>query len=81
LSLNCGYNFLIFLSKNGILFSRGSNLFGELGLGDFIFRNEPCVINYLIDKKEKISDIECGFKHVLARDNFGKVYSWGNVIF
>lgn len=78
-SLNCGYNFIIFLTKTGILFSHGSNSLGELGLGDYISRSEPMVVNFLIEKKEKIADVECGFKHVLARDTLGKVYSWGNV--
>ena len=29
---------------------------------------------------EKIVQIECGYKHVLARDGIGKVFAWGNVI-
>ena len=81
INLSCGKNFTILLSKQGILFSFGNkNIHGELGHGDFKPRLNPELINKLIEYKEKIIQIECGYKHVLAMSSLGRVYSWGTVI-
>lgn len=81
-SISCGKNFCILLTKQGTLFSFGDkNLFGELGSGDFNPRKYPELIYSLAESGEKIVQVECGYKHVLARNGIGKVFSWGNVIF
>ncbi len=79
-SVSCGKNFCIILTKQGILYSFGkSNKFGELGSGDYNYRQTPEPIYALLEAGEKIVQVECGYKHVIARDSIGKVFSWGNV--
>jgi len=78
-NISCGKNFSILLTKQGILYSVGKNSHGELGLGNFKTRTEPEIIKEIIDLKEKINQVECGFKHVIAKTTTGKAYSWGNV--
>lgn len=63
--------------SNGHISAFGENLEGELGLGDTIIRNDPCVIEKLASQGEKIIQVECGFKHAIARSNLGKVFTWG----
>lgn len=67
------------LSHTGILYSFGkSNKCGELGTGDYNPRFTPEPIYTLADG-DKICQIVCGFKHCLAKNHNGKVYSWGLV--
>ncbi len=81
-SISCGKNFCIILSKQGILYSFGNtNKFGELGSGNFDIRESPEPIYSLMEAGEKIVQVECGYKHVVARDGIGKVFTWGNVIY
>lgn len=77
INLSMGTDFVVFLSINGTLFSMGENLYGELGLGNKIRRNEPTIILALRDANEKIIDISCGSKHVIAQSALGKLYTWG----
>jgi len=37
----CGWQHSLALTKNGFLFSWGLNVYGQLGIGDFVDRNEP----------------------------------------
>jgi len=79
-SISCGKNFCILLTKQGTLYSFGKkNKFGELGTGDFIPRESPEIIYLLAEAGEKIVQVECGYKHVVARNGIGKVFAWGNV--
>ena len=87
--ISCGYNFTMLLSKNGILYSMGSNEKGELGLSND--KNEinenPFIIepqeNIFLSNilKEKICNVKCGFKHTICMVNGGKIFGWGNNIF
>lgn len=43
----CGNQFALILMSNGHISAFGENLEGELGLGDLIIRNDPCVIEKL----------------------------------
>jgi len=79
-SISCGKNFCILLTKQGTLYSLGKkNKFGELGSGDFNPRESPELIYSLVEAGEKIVQVECGYKHVIARNGIGKVFAWGNV--
>jgi len=80
-SISCGKNFCILLTKQGTIYSFGKkNKFGELGSGDYNPRESPELIYYLAEAGEKIVQVECGYKHVVARNGIGKVFAWGNVI-
>lgn len=76
-NVDAGTDYTVFLTSNGQVFAMGSNSAGELGLGDFIPRHKPTLINWLTDKNEKITEISCGHKHVLAQTLVGKIYAWG----
>ena len=78
ISISCGDNFTIFLSEKGNVYSMGSNnKFGQLGLGDTNMSLPPKLITYFKNNKIKISQISCGYSHVLALSEKGDVYSWG----
>ena len=74
----CGKNFVIFLSDTGLVYSLGKNSKGQLGLEDYKERTVPTINGLLIKDGERITDISCGFKHVLALGISGKVFSWGS---
>ena len=62
----CSYNFSVLLTNAGQVFTFGvDNDEGELGLGDFMGRDKPAFVEGL--KREKIIEIDCGFKHVMVR--------------
>ena len=74
----CGKNFVIFLSDTGLVYSYGKNSKGQLGLQDNKERSVPTINELLIKDGERIIDISCGYKHVLALGSGGKVFSWGS---
>ena len=78
ITVSCGDNFTIFLSEKGNVYSMGSNnKFGQLGLGDTNMQLSPKLITFFKNNKIKISQISCGYCHVLALSEKGDVYSWG----
>ena len=77
-SISCGYNFTTFLSEKGNVYSMGSNnKYGQLGLGDTSIQLSPKIISFFKNNKIKISQISCGYCHVLALSEEGSAYSWG----
>ena len=74
--IECGKDFCILLSTSGLLYSFGSNQFGQLGHGDTEPRTYPTIIKFFLDKKKKVEQISCGFKHAACKSN-NKIYSWG----
>ena len=77
-SISCGDNFSIFLSERGNVYSMGSNnKYGQLGLGDTSIQLSPKIIPFFKENKIKISQISCGYCHVMALSEKGNVYSWG----
>ncbi len=74
----CSYKFCVMLSGTGVIFSMGiDNSEGELGVGDTLPRFGPTLVDSLKNMGEKISAVECGYKHVICKTSLGKVYSWG----
>ena len=76
-NMDFGLDFSVFLSASGLVFTLGSNSFGQLGLGDFDPRNKPHLVRALKQANEKIIEISCGFKHVIVRSTLSKVFVWG----
>lgn len=59
--------------KTGQIYSFGSAVGGELGLGQYTSeRRKPGLVKYL----DEVSQIECGGQHAVAIKN-GSLYSWG----
>jgi len=46
-----------------------------LGQGDEVSRELPKLVKGLM--KEKVDQVECGFKHVICRTSLKKVFTWG----
>ena len=77
--VTCTEQAAFFITHSGMVFSFGDNKSGELGVGNEIKNtNEPIVINSLIDYR--VSDIECGGRHVIAIANVRKQMSSKEVI-
>lgn len=66
---------VLFLEKNGRVYSWGKNGNGQLGLGDTEDRDVPELIEGL--NEEIIVQVKMGWKFSLALTKSGKVYSWG----
>ena len=81
-SISCGYNFYILLSKEGKLYSGGSNIHGELCISDDDDNQNshlnPTEIYEVSKLNEKIIQVSCGFKHVVILTSNNNVYGWGN---
>lgn len=76
--VSCGYNFGFFISQQGLVYSFGKdNTDGQLGLGHVYPNDIPELIACFKEAGERIDQVECGFRHVIARSTLGKVYTWG----
>jgi hypothetical protein len=76
--VSCGQNFAVALTTNGLLYSRGLNAYGQLGLGDLASRDEFTLIDSLRDYGEKTVEISCGHQHAACKTATGKVFTWGS---
>ena len=75
---SCGYNFAILVAKNGTVYSFGKdNSAGQLGFGDTFVRESPTLIQSIKDDGEKVTQVFCGFKHVICKTSLGRIYVWG----
>ncbi|KAI8052143.1 regulator of chromosome condensation 1/beta-lactamase-inhibitor protein II [Syncephalis plumigaleata] len=70
-----GYGHWLALTKNGDLYSWGSNRFGQLGHGDTQDRCEPCLVESL--HGIKVVEIACGTFHSAVITEFGDLYTFG----
>ena len=79
-SISCGFNFYVLLSSDGKLYSGGSNEHGELCSNDINInqRLSPEEIYEVSKLNEKIIQVSCGFKHVIALSSTNNVFGWGN---
>ena len=78
-SISCGNNFYILLTKEGKIYSSGSNEYGELCSPDEkLSRITPEEIKEISNLNEKIIQVKCGFKHCVILSENGNIYGWGN---
>ena len=76
-SMSAGYGHFLALNQVGGVYSWGCNLYGQLGRNQNI--NDPTSQKpTLIEGLNNITQIEAGFRHSLALDKDGNVYSWGH---
>lgn len=73
--VSTGSQFAVMLCDNGVLFSWGENVEGELGLGDCGVRTQPTLVVSL--KQDKVIMLSCGLKHVAVKTSLNKLYVWG----
>jgi myosin-5 len=77
--VSCGFNNGFLITNEGMVFSFGdNNASGQLGQGHTEPVYTPQMISLFKERRERIDQLECGFKHVIARSNLGKVYTWGD---
>lgn len=70
--IKLGCNYALCISKDNHIYAWGSNMYGQLGLGDIIDRYTPQIIPRL-----QVTDIACGNFHSVAIDIDGKLWTWG----
>ncbi len=70
-------NYCMALRKDGVVFSWGINLWGNLGDGTTTNRSSPLPVLNLVN----IKDVFAGYDTSAAIDNNGKVFVWGKNIF
>ncbi|KAM6584526.1 hypothetical protein CsatB_011528 [Cannabis sativa] len=72
-----GLNFTVFLTKQGHVYSCGTNTHGQLGHGDTMDRPTPKLIE-LLKEVGSVVQIAAGLSYVLAVMDDGTVYSFGS---
>lgn len=75
LKLSLGYYHAAALSDQGIVYTWGRGINGQLGHGSIL--NEDSVRPVSALSTSFIQDICCGESHSMALTNKGEVYSWG----
>jgi len=75
--VSCGFNYNIYLSYSGELYSSGINTYGELGLGHKRSVLQP----KLIPNISNVTFIECASRSVVCKTNDNLFYSWGYNLF
>lgn len=81
--VSCGSAHTLILSKQGELFSIGSNEYGQLGLNDrqLNFTTAPLLVQEIQGKGLQVKQIASGQNHSLILAQNGQVYSWGSNIY
>ena len=79
IGISIGIGHSLFLTRNGIVWSCGSNEWCQLGHGDnrSVFCDYPKKIQFLIENNIKIQKCASGQHHNLLLDDHGNVYSFG----
>ena len=68
------------IDKNGLLWSKGNNYYGQLG--DKTTNNSKIAKRILSDENVKFKEISAGeYSWVMALDNDGNIWTWGNNIY
>ncbi|ORY96242.1 regulator of chromosome condensation 1/beta-lactamase-inhibitor protein II [Syncephalastrum racemosum] len=70
----CGWSFTILVREDGRVFGFGSARSGELGPSVTKQTSTPLEIDPSL---QNIIAVSCGWRHVVALDNEGRVYGWG----
>jgi alpha-tubulin suppressor-like RCC1 family protein len=73
----CGAFYSMILTQDGVLYSFGENVQGQLGLGRGNRKNTWTPSLVAFPAPMKIIDVACGFNHVLALSAEGEVHVWG----
>lgn len=69
-----GGEYTVALKKNGTLWAWGTNYYGQLGLGDYVYRDKPTLIGTDADWEY----VACGWTHTLAIKTNGTMWAWGD---
>jgi alpha-tubulin suppressor-like RCC1 family protein len=72
----CGAGHSLILTSTNTIYSWGFNVVGQLGLGDFIDRNRPCLLKSI--QHIPIEKICSGAGHCFAISSKGYLFAWGS---
>lgn len=72
----CGAGHSLILSNAGTIYAWGFNVVGQLGLGDFIDRNKPCLVKSI--QHISIEKVSSGAGHCFAISTKGNMFAWGS---
>jgi len=75
--IECGESHTHLLSKDGSLYSMGSNQFGQLGLGFSADVVSNVELPTYVKSDVKFCSVSCGMSHSVALDKQGTCYGWG----
>lgn len=75
--LACGPKFNLAVSTDGDLFTWGTGMMGQLGLGYQLEANVPTKITKLPTNDLKFKEVAAGKEHSLALSTTGDLYAWG----
>jgi alpha-tubulin suppressor-like RCC1 family protein len=77
----CGQDHTAFITNDNFLYSIGSNLCGQLGVGDakLKIKNSPILVEHFVNNQELIGvmSVSCGDNHTIISTLSGHVFSWG----
>ncbi|KAI6652028.1 Secretion-regulating guanine nucleotide exchange factor [Oopsacas minuta] len=75
----CGWTHTLVCTIEGVVFTWGSNTFGQLGTDKIVaYTNKPILLDPSAFNEEAISSIACGMRHSGCVSITGRVYSWGS---
>jgi alpha-tubulin suppressor-like RCC1 family protein len=75
-SISAGDNHTVALTGTGVVLAWGANYHGQLGTGDTVNRAVPVVVP-IPGLQDRVVQLVAGGDSVLARTDYGRVYSWG----
>ncbi|KAM9854789.1 secretion-regulating guanine nucleotide exchange factor [Aulostomus maculatus] len=75
----CGWDFTLLLTDCGKLLACGSNVFGQLGIGQTVTHSADVLS--IESLKEPVVSVAAGLRHSLAVTDSGCVYQWGTGLF
>ena len=73
--VKCGASHVLALSNNGYVYVWGSNKFGQLGMPEVLYLDEPTQLNTIT---ESIIDIDCGRFTSYVLTNQAQLYGFGS---
>eukprot|EP00004_Rigifila_ramosa_P008315 TRINITY_DN1952_c1_g2_i2.p1 TRINITY_DN1952_c1_g2~~TRINITY_DN1952_c1_g2_i2.p1 ORF type:complete len:1460 (-),score=258.05 TRINITY_DN1952_c1_g2_i2:49-4428(-) len=77
-SVVCGHRHTVFINEAGGLYSWGANEHGQLGLGDFLPRDEPTLIDCGIVRGKTAVLASAGARHTVVLLASGELCAWGD---
>ncbi|XP_061825646.1 secretion-regulating guanine nucleotide exchange factor isoform X2 [Nerophis lumbriciformis] len=75
----CGWDFTLLLTDCGRLLACGSNIFGQLGIGDTTTHHAELVL--VEGLTERVVSVAAGLRHALVVTDSRCVYQWGTGLF
>jgi alpha-tubulin suppressor-like RCC1 family protein len=75
-AVSAGYGHALILKKDGSVWSFGCNLYGQIGVGNFINDKNDSVPKKVTGLPQIIA-VSAGFRHSMALATDGNVYAWG----